>query len=142
MNCASPRNHAIKFLQINLRHCRLAAATFSQTLLDFDIDIALVQEPYATRDSAALPPHIPFLPDAYHALHRLDSNHHFGAAIVVKKTLRCNLVPSDSKNHVATALLEFDGSKTLYLLTLSPSLPSIPGSRSGTPTISLTTSLV
>ena len=86
MNCSPPPpiNLTVKFLQINLRHGRLASATFAQTLLDLDIDIALIQEPYATQVDPKLPPNMHFLPDAYEALHKLDSNHHFGAAIVAK----------------------------------------------------------
>jgi hypothetical protein len=56
MNHASKLHHVIKVLQINLRHSRLATAALSQTLLDQDTDIALVQEPYATRLNADSPP--------------------------------------------------------------------------------------
>jgi len=85
MSHASQRNLSIKVLQINLRHGRLATAAFAQTLLELDTDIALVQEPFATSLLADSPILIPNLPDSYEALHRLNDNHHFGAAIVAKK---------------------------------------------------------
>jgi Endonuclease-reverse transcriptase len=126
MNYAPSRRHTLKFLQTNLRHGRLAAANFAQTLLELDIDIALIQEPYAASDKGTLPPRIPFLPDAYHALHRLDAHHHFGAAIVAKKSLKCSLLPDHSQNHFASALVEFDSSPILIRsLYLRPSLPSL-----------------
>jgi endonuclease/exonuclease/phosphatase (EEP) superfamily protein YafD len=41
----------LKCLQINLRHSRCAALNLSQLILDLDIDVILIQEPYA-----AIPP--------------------------------------------------------------------------------------
>ena len=126
MNCSPSTTYAVKFLQINLRHGRLASATFAQTLLDLDIDIALIQEPYATQVDPKLPPNMHFLLDAYEALHKLDSNHHFGAAIVAKRALNCRFLPDHSQNHVTTALVELDGyTKLLRSLYLRPSLPSL-----------------
>ena len=117
---------AIKFLQINLRHGRLAVASFAQTILELDIDVALVQEPYASRTTAHSPLIIPYLPDSYEALHLLGDDHHFGAAIVAKKSLRCRLLPNRSANHVAAALVELDGASILLLsIYLRPSLPSL-----------------
>lgn len=37
----------LKCLQINLRHSSLASASLAQVILDFEIDIVLIQEPYA-----------------------------------------------------------------------------------------------
>ena len=126
MSHASQRNLSIKVLQINLRHGRLATAAFAQTLLELDTDIALVQEPFATSLLADSPFLIPNLPDSYEALHRLNDNHHFGAAIVAKKSLKCRLLPDLSENHVAAALLELDGLSFVILsIYLRPSLPSL-----------------
>jgi Endonuclease-reverse transcriptase len=126
MNHAYKPHHVIKVLQINLRHSRLATAALSQTLLDQDTDIALVQEPYATRLNADSPPTIPNLPVSFEALHRLDSEHHYGAAILVKKSLKCRLIPDLSKNHVAAVRLDLDGRAFLFLsVYLRPSLPSL-----------------
>ena len=122
---ASPSD-SIRFLQINLRHGRLAAAALSQTMLDHNIDVALVQEPYAYRGSSKGPLLIPNLPDTHEALHRLDANHHFGALIIAKKSLRCRLLPDLSSNHVSAALLELDGVAILLLsIYLRPALPSL-----------------
>ena len=126
MNQSSTPSNTVKFLQINLRHGRLAAAAFSQTLLDLNIDVALVQEPYAYRDSSNAPLQIPNLPDTYEALHMLDENYLFGAMIVAKKTLRCELLPDLSSNHVAAARLKLDGvAILLFSIYLRPALPSL-----------------
>ena len=126
MSHASKPHHAIKVLQINLRHSRLASAALSQILLDQDIDIALVQEPYATKINADSPPTIPHLPDSFEALHRLGSDHLYGAAIIAKRSLKCHLQTDLSVNHVAAVRLDFDG-RTFLLLSiyLRPSLPSL-----------------
>jgi len=126
MSQASKQHRVVKILQINLRHSRLATAALSQVLLELDIDIALIQEPYATKLNSETPPVMPFLPDSFEALHNLDSDHHYGAAIVAKKTLKCRLLPELSVNHVAAAQLDFDGRSFLFLsVYLRPSLPSL-----------------
>jgi Endonuclease-reverse transcriptase len=69
---------------------------------------------------------MPYLPNAYEALHKLDSDHHFGAAIVAKKALNCRFLLDHSNNHVVTALIELDDCSTLLRsLYLRPSLPSL-----------------
>jgi ribonuclease HI len=126
MSHTSRPHQAIQVLQINLRHSRLATAALSQVLLDLDTDVALVQEPYASRFNCESPPVIPYLPDSFEALHFLDSNHHYGAAIVAKKSLRCQLLPNLSGNHIIAVQLELDGYAFILLsIYLRPSLPSL-----------------
>ena len=50
-----------KCLQIILQHCSTAAASLSQLILELDLDIVLIQEPYvmSTKDS------FPNLPPGY-----------------------------------------------------------------------------
>ena len=38
-----------KILQINLRHCKAASALLAKTIDDYNIDIIMIQEPYATK---------------------------------------------------------------------------------------------
>ena len=111
---------SIKVLQINLRHARLATASFAQTLLETDVDVALVQEPYATCSSTSSPI-IPFVPDSYEVFHMLNEDFLFGAAIVAKKSLQGRPFPEMASNHIAAALLELDGAPYL-----PPTLPSVP----------------
>ena len=126
MNPSSEPNHVIKVLQIKLCHSRLATAAFSQTLLDLDVDIALVQEPYVFKFYSDSSVPIMSLSDSYEALHKQDSNHHYGAAIIAKKSLKGRLLPDLSVNHVAAVRLEFDELSFLFLsVYLRPSLPSL-----------------
>ena len=54
------RNSSVKCLQINLRHSKNASLHLSQLLLDLNIDIALIQEPYAVADPL---PRLKYVPD-------------------------------------------------------------------------------
>ena len=56
----SPTN--IKCLQINLRHSRAAALNLSQLLLDLDVDVAFIQEPFAVSDPSVS---VKYVPDNY-----------------------------------------------------------------------------
>ncbi|KZS07388.1 Uncharacterized protein APZ42_028939 [Daphnia magna] len=40
-------NKSLLCLQINLQHCKIAFLNLSQVLVELDVDIALIQEPYA-----------------------------------------------------------------------------------------------
>jgi hypothetical protein len=66
----------LKCEQINIRHSGAATLHLSQILLDLDIDIVLVQEPYAKPNlflNDIIP--IPFLPDQYTVHHNLNEDH-------------------------------------------------------------------
>ena len=76
------RNSSVKCLQINLRHSKNASLHLSQLLLDLNIDIALIQEPYAVADPL---PRLKYVPDDYVELHSLTADHAYGAAVVAKK---------------------------------------------------------
>jgi hypothetical protein len=48
-----PPQYHLKCLQINLHHSKLAFLSLAHVVLDFDIDIVMIQKPYAY--SATLP---------------------------------------------------------------------------------------
>ena len=80
----------IRCLQINLRHCRAAALSLSQLIIDLDVDLALIQEPYAISDPL---PRLKYVPPDYVDLHNLSDDHAYGAAIIARKSLKALLVP-------------------------------------------------
>ena len=71
----------LKCLQINLRHSRRASASLAQVILENDIDIVFIQEPYAICMHASV---LTNVPPGYDAFHNLSNDHAFGAAIIVK----------------------------------------------------------
>ena len=92
------RNSSVKCLQINLRHSKNASLHLSQLLLDLNIDIALIQEPYAVADPL---PRLKYVPDDYVELHSLTADHAYGAAVVAKKSLQAFAFPLNTPNSVA-----------------------------------------
>ena len=47
------RNVKLKCLQVNLQHSRVAASNLTQIIIQYNIDVAFVQEPYTLRNSVA-----------------------------------------------------------------------------------------
>jgi hypothetical protein len=99
-------------MQINLRHSKAATLHLSQILLDLDIDIVLVQEPYAKRnlflDDII---QIPYLPDQYTVHHNLNKDHAYGAVILTKRYLMAKTIANFSSNEYIGISL-FNNSKT------------------------------
>jgi hypothetical protein len=79
-------NSYLKCIQINLRHPISATLNLIKVMSDLDIDIALIQEPYAKNNIFNNNQiHLPYFPDTYNIHHSLNIDHAFGAAIVTKK---------------------------------------------------------
>ena len=57
--CTKNQPAEIRCLQINMRHARAAALHLSQLLIDMDIDIVFIQEPYAVSDPNVFLKHVP-----------------------------------------------------------------------------------
>lgn len=115
------RTTPLKCLQINLRHSK-NSLHLSQLLLDLDIDIALIQEPYAVADSV---PRLKYVPDNFAELHTLSDQHAYGTAVLAKKTLNAYIVPLSVHNSVAGIKVVTDLSE-LYFFSIycRPSLPN------------------
>ena len=117
----SPTN--IKCLQINLRHSRAAALNLSQLLLDLDVDVAFIQEPYAVSDPSAT---VKYVPDSYVQLHSLSADHAYGAAIIVKRVYNPTLFPIAITNCAAGAEITVRNQKFyLFSLYCRPSIRDI-----------------
>ena len=79
-----PGPTTLKCLQINLRHSNLASSSLAQVILDYDIDIVLVQEPYAL---PSFPPVVANVPLGFLSFHQLSKDHAFGAAILIRESV-------------------------------------------------------
>lgn len=71
----------MKCIQINLRHSKTASAALAQVLLDLNIDVALVQEPYAFSSTV---PVLANIPSGFSSFHKLTSDHAYGTAILIR----------------------------------------------------------
>jgi len=89
----------LKCIQINLRHSQSASLHFYQLLLDLDVDVALVQEPYAKYNKFTNNTlEIPSVPNNYTVHHSLDEKHAYGALILVKRSLKATTLITFSSN--------------------------------------------
>ncbi|EFX72189.1 hypothetical protein DAPPUDRAFT_110892 [Daphnia pulex] len=84
------------------RDCKsdAAAANLTQVICENELDVILVQEPYATNSNS---PVISDIPPGYIAYHSLNDSHAYGAAIIVKLELAssCRTTSIPGCNHVA-----------------------------------------
>jgi len=72
---------------VHLRHTKATTLHLSQILLDLDLDIVLVQKPYAKLNiflgDIIL---FPFLPDQYTVHHNLNKDHEYDAVVLTKRS--------------------------------------------------------
>jgi hypothetical protein len=81
---SSRKYNALKCLQINLRHSKLAAASLAEVILENELDMIFIQEPYAVNPYA---PTLVDIPPGYIAFHSLNHSHAYGAALLIKLSL-------------------------------------------------------
>ncbi len=81
----------LKCFQINLRHSRCAALNLSQSILDLDIDVILIQESYAAMSPLSPSFEPKFVPPGYSSFHSLSSDHAFGSLIIARSSLNASL---------------------------------------------------
>lgn len=74
----------IKRIQINLRHSRTAFVALALTILDLNVDVALIQEPYAFSATSSF---LVNIPSGLSPIHQLTDDHAYGAAILVWESL-------------------------------------------------------
>ena len=112
---------SLKCLQINLRHSKIASASLAQVIFDLDIDLVLIQEPYAF---SATHPVIPNVPTGYSTFHALTKDHAYGSAIIARNLIatKFNLKNRHLDNHLACVeLTTDDGPLCFCSLYLRPS---------------------
>ena len=78
-------------------------------IVDRNIDIALIQEPYAIGQTS---PEVIGVPAGYTAFHNLTEHHPFGAAVIAKNSLRARIC-SFGRNDIAGIQLR-SGNKTYH----------------------------
>ena len=105
-------NNSLLCLQVNLQHSKIASANLSQVLLDLDIDIALIQEPYAITNKFNNELFIPNIPNNFSIHHSLNKDHAFGAIILAKKALKAvNIAKPSTNNFIGVKLNKYPSVK-------------------------------
>ena len=86
----------IRCIQINLQHNRTASAALPQVILDLNVDIVFIQEPYTMKK---LVPNIPF---GYSVRHALDNGALYGAILIIRNNLcsSSNIITNHSSDQV------------------------------------------
>jgi hypothetical protein len=114
----------LKCFQINLRHSRCAALNLTQRILDLDIDLVLIQEPYAKASTLSSSIELKFISPGYSSFDCLSSSHAFGSGIIIKSLLNASPCSFAQSNNCCGLKL----SKDIFLLLFycRPSLLSIP----------------
>ena len=110
-------------MQINLHHSKTAAANLAQIVLNLCIDVVLIQEPYAF---SAPNPVLAEVPPGFTAFHDLSKNHAYGAAILVRDSVRYggSIATKHYRNFAACIDLKSKfGTFRFASLYLRPSLP-------------------
>lgn len=94
-----------------MQHCKIASLNLSQVLVELDVDIALIQEPYAITNKFNNELLIPNIPSNYTVHHNLNKEHHaFGAIIQAKKVLKAvNIAVPNTNNCVGVQLNKYPG---------------------------------
>lgn len=95
----------MKVLQINLQNCEMASLAMSKVLLDLNIDIALIQEPFQYYLKGV----IPHLPNNYKLFHKLQEARG-GALIAIKKSIQ-GTVLLKSSHSAATIEFQWGGER-------------------------------
>ncbi len=106
----------LRCVQINLHHSRTAALHLSQLILDLNVDVVLLQEPYAARSSDGAY-YVKYVPTGYSQYHSLDKDHAYGAAVLVKSSLGATVCGQGAQNAVAGVRIDSSPSP-LYLFSI------------------------
>ena len=114
----------LKCFQINLRHSRSAALNLVQLIIDLDIDVVLIQEPFAKVSPLSPSIELKFIPPGYVSFHSLSSEHAFGSAIIIKASLNASLCSFGLSNNCCGINLPYNA--FFFSIYCRPSLPCIP----------------
>ena len=90
--------HQLRVLQVNLRHSKSASIHLSQVILDLDLDLLLIQEPYAFLSPSG-DIIVDNIPPGYASFHNLSNDHAFGAVILAKTSLNATAAHFADSNH-------------------------------------------
>lgn len=111
-------------MQVNLHHSRTAALHLSQLILDLDVDVVLLQEPYASKSLDGVY-YVKYVPPGYSQYHTLNKDHAYGSAVLAKTALGATLCVQGAKNEVAGISIDASPSPLhLFSVYCRFSLPS------------------
>ena len=114
----------LRCIKINLRHSISATLHLIKLMNDLDIDVALIQEPYANKNifnNNVI--HLPYFPEIYTIHHNLNTEHVYGAAVVTKKVHLAKNITAPSSNHFAGINLTKHNSLSLFSIYYRPTQP-------------------
>ena len=116
----------VKCIQINLRLGKVALENLYQLIIDMDIDITFVQEPYVSKQPNVLS----ILIDAstqYDVFHNLSDDHAYGSFILAKRSFPVQQAKISCLNHWATAMIKLEngGQITLMSIYTRPSVTDV-----------------
>jgi len=114
----------LKCFQINLRHSRSAALNLAQLIIDLDIDVVLIQEPFAKVSSLSSSIEVKFISPGYASFHCLSSEHAFGSAIIIRASLNASLYSFGLSNNCCG--IKLPNNVFFFSIYCRPSLPCIP----------------
>ena len=78
----------LNFWQINLHHCQAASATLARTMVDLEIDVALIQEPWLGKAGR-----IQGLPAALGTRYQIRRTEKTRSCIIVRKGVLSTFLP-------------------------------------------------
>ena len=110
---SSPSASTITILQINLRHSKAASTLLMKTVIDNNVDVVLIQEPYATKRATV---ELPNVPPGFTAYHRLGDDFQYGSAILVKSSVESKMLEEKTDNQV-TCVQIFSGKEAVLLMS-------------------------
>ncbi len=104
---------SLRCVQINLHHSRSAALHLSQLILDLDVDVVLLQEPYSAKsDDVAY--YVKYVPEGYSRLIVSNRDHAYGSAVLAKTSLGATLCGQGAANAIAGIKIDASPSPFIY----------------------------
>ena len=112
----------LKCLQINLQHNSAAAADLSQLILDLNLDVILVQEPFCNCSNGK----ISNVPRGYKTFHFPSAAFQYGTAIIVKSNIVGKPILDICCNEVVALEMVSNGTRVQILsVYCRPMLPNL-----------------
>ena len=102
----------------------MASLHLSQLLIDLNIDIALIREPYATNSDHQISQK--YIPDNFISLHTLSDDHAYGATILLNRFLNGQLLSATCNNATVGVKISINNSELfLFSLNCRPSITNL-----------------
>ena len=117
-------SRSLNCLQINLRRSRMASLHLSLLLIDLNIDIAFIQEAYATNSDHQISQK--YILDNFLSLHTFSNGHAYGATILLNRFLNGQLLSATCNIATVGVKLSINNSELfLFSLNCRPSITNL-----------------